>query len=76
MKRMIIIMFVCGLFCLFYITADAETVKTQIIGDYECSLFEDGTLGIKKYYGQDKELSIPSIMNGKKVTFIHNAAFS
>ena len=46
-----------------------------VYGDYQCSLFEDGTVRIDSYNGSDSTLSIPSRINGNKVTCIGSYAF-
>ena len=53
------------------ITASAETY-----GDYEYTVLDDGTVEISKYTGSDKEVNIPSAIDGKKVTSIGFWAFS
>ena len=52
------------------ITASAET-----FGDYEYSVLDDGTVEISKYIGSDEEVTIPSTIDGKKVTSIGDFAF-
>ncbi len=53
------------------ITASAET-----FGDYEYSVLDDGTVEISKYTGSDKEVNIPSAIDGRNVTSIGYRAFS
>ena len=44
-------------------------------GDYNYTVLDDGTVEITKYAGSDKEVVIPSTVNGKKVTSIGEKAF-
>jgi hypothetical protein len=44
-------------------------------GDYNYTVLDDGTVEITKYAGSDKEVVIPSTINGKKVTSIGEKAF-
>ena len=53
------------------ILASAETN-----GDYKYKVQDDGTVKITKYKGSAEELTIPSKLDGKKVTVIENDAFS
>ena len=56
---------------LFAMSASAATW-----GDYEYSVLEDNTIEITKYIGTDKEVEIPSEIDGKAVTIIGESAFS
>lgn len=53
------------------VSAD-ETFKS---GDYEYSLLNGGTVNITKYIGSDSDVTIPAVIDGKKVTSIGNNAF-
>ena len=44
-------------------------------GDYEYSLLDDGTVNITKYVGSDSDVTIPNVIDGKKVTTIGENAF-
>ena len=44
-------------------------------GDYEYELLKDGTAQIKHYEGSEKEIEIPSEIDGHRVTFIGSGAF-
>ena len=53
------------------ISASAETY-----GDYEYTVFDkDDTVSITKYNGTDTNVTIPSVIDGKKVTMIDDDAF-
>ncbi len=52
------------------ITASAETY-----GDYSYEILSDGTVEITGYNGNETEVTIPSSINGKKVTSIGDDAF-
>ena len=54
--------------------ADEER-KTFTSGDYEYALLDDGTVEITGYNGKAEKLTIPNMLNGKKVTSIDNRAF-
>ena len=45
-------------------------------GDWNYSKLDDGTVEINEYTGSDTEVTIPSTIDGKKVTRIGNSAFS
>lgn len=45
-------------------------------GDYWCAENNDGTIKLKAYNGTDKEVVIPSSLDGKTVTIIDNKAFA
>ena len=47
--------------------ACAENAETFTIGDYTYTLNEDGSAVISKYSGWDKELTIPSELDGHPV---------
>ena len=49
--------------------------KTFTSGDYEYALLDDGTVEITGYNGKAEKLTIPNMLNGKKVTSIDNRAF-
>ena len=57
----------------FAVSASAETY-----GDFRYNVLDDGTVTIIRYYSNsnDKEITIPNIINGKKVTSIGERAFS
>ena len=50
-----------------------ETFKS---GDYEYSLLNGGTVSITKYVGSDSDVTIPDVIDGKKVMSIGGSAFS
>ena len=52
-----------------------ERASNENVEDYQYIELEDGTLGITKYSGNDKEIVIPVEINGKNVTSIMFAAF-
>ncbi len=55
--------------------ACAENAETFTIGDYTYTLNEDGSAVISKYSGWDKELTIPSELDGHPVKGIGSEAF-
>ena len=57
----------------FAVSASAETY-----GDFRYNVLDDGTVTIIRYYSNsnDNEITIPNIINGKKVTSIGERAFS
>ena len=55
----------------FAVSASAETY-----GDYEYKILDDGTAEITGYSGDSESITIPSTINGKKVTSIGERAFS
>jgi len=44
-------------------------------GDYQYTINDDGTIDIVRYYGEKEVVSIPSELDGRKVTVIGNSAF-
>ncbi len=61
-----------------YYTPSAETDRYEAgrSGDYAYKIERDGTIHITRWYGSDEVLSIPSEMDGLKVSGISGAAFS
>ena len=55
------------------ISASAEDALTY--GDFNYKLLDNGTVEISKYNGSDEIVTIPSTINGKKVTSIGERAF-
>ena len=55
----------------------AEDVERETFtsGDYEYALLDDGTVEITGYNGKAEKLTIPNMLNGKKVTSIDDRAF-
>ena len=51
------------------------SASAEVYGDFEYDFLEDGTIEITRYTGKDKVVTIPSIINGKKVTSIGELAF-
>ncbi len=54
--------------------AEEESQETYVSGDYVYCLLEDGTAEITRYYGNEKELSIPEQLDGNTITSIGNSA--
>ena len=48
---------------------------TLTSGDYKYSVLDDGTVEISKYVGSDSDVTIPNVIDGKKVTSIGKNAF-
>ena len=77
MKKIISFLLTFCLLAAFFIPAYAEDEQTKIhSGDYTYILLEDGTAEITKYSGKEKNLSIPSELDGFTVTSIGNSAFA
>lgn len=56
--------------------AEESEVKVYTFGDYRYSILADGTVKILEYSGKDVELSIPDILENRKVTSIGDQAFA
>lgn len=55
---------------------DVQVAESSLTyGDYEYDVLTDGTVEISRYKGTNKDVVIPSKINGKKVTRIGYAAF-
>lgn len=49
--------------------------SAAVYGDYEYTVLANKTIEITRYNGSDKNIDIPSVIDGKKVTSIGNKAF-
>ena len=49
--------------------------RAEEYGDYEYRIKKNGNIEITNYYGDAKKLTIPSIINGRKVTSLGETAF-
>lgn len=65
------VIMVFGIFAIVPFTASAATS-----GEFEYYNFADGTLEIADYYGTDNNVVIPDTINGYRVTYIGEHAFS
>lgn len=70
---LMVVVMVCA--CGTVALADDEERETFTAGDYEYALLDDGTVEITGYNGKAEKLTIPNMLNGKKVTSIDNRAF-
>ena len=50
-------------------------ITTQRLGDFYCSMYEDETVEIIKYMGDDRIVQVPSGINGRTVVGISTRAF-
>lgn len=50
-------------------------ISTDSIGDFYCSFYEDGTLEVIKYIGEESVVRVPSFINDRKVVGISTWAF-
>ncbi len=57
------------------VSGEIETFSDFTYGNYQYTENSDGTVKITKYTGNEQTVSIPSSINGKKVTIIGAAAF-
>ncbi len=48
----------------------------ESFGDYEYELQDDGTVSLYKYIGKDTTVTVPSTLDGKKVTRLSNLLFN
>lgn len=60
--------------CFTPLSAGAET-NTEVSGDYEYTVLDDGTAQISKYNGSASELVIPTELDGKKVSGVGKFSF-
>ena len=70
---LMVVVMVCA--CWTGAVAEDEERETFTVGDYEYALLDDGTVEITGYNGKAEKLTIPNMLNGKKVTSIDNRAF-
>lgn len=77
MKKIISII-VCLALLLSTLTVSVLSVNAETLtsGDYEYSILADNTVKIKKYIGDEAEVTIPSSIDGKTVTIIGRFAFN
>lgn len=52
-----------------------DVTDILILDDYSCLLLKDGTLEIENYIGKNKDIEIPSVLDGKTVTRIGSPSF-
>ncbi|MBE6872682.1 MAG: leucine-rich repeat domain-containing protein [Ruminococcus albus] len=52
-----------------------DVMDILILDDYSCLLLKDGTLEIENYIGKNKDIEIPSVLDGKTVTRIGSPSF-
>ena len=71
---LLIVVMLCA--CWTGAVAEDEERETFTVGDYEYALLDDGTVEITGYNGKAEKLTIPNMLNGKKVTSIGDNAFS
>ena len=71
---LMVVVMVCA--CWTGAVAEDEERETFTVGDYEYALLDDGTVEITGYNGKAEKLTIPNMLNGKKVTSIGDNAFS
>ena len=57
-------------------TSSTITASAFLSGDYEYKVLKDGTAEITKYSGDAENVTIPSMLGGKKVTSIGERAFA
>lgn len=67
-----------GYFKIERIVVDPEPEPDKekfVSGDYEYEITDEGTAAITKYLGKDKNVTVPSELDGKKVTWIRLEVF-
>ena len=69
-KCFVALLMVVVMMCACWTGAVAEDER-----DYQYALLDDGTVEITGYNGKAEKLTIPKMLNGKKVTSIDNRAF-
>ena len=76
-KCFIALLIVVVMMCACWTGVLAEDVEREAFtsGDYEYALLDDGTVEITGYNGKAEKLTIPNMLNGKKVTSIDDRAF-
>ena len=76
-KWFVSLLMVVVMMCACWTGVLAEDVERETFtsGDYEYALLDDGTVEITGYNGKAEKLTIPNMLNGKKVTSIDNRAF-
>ncbi len=76
-KWFVSLLMVVVMMCACWTGVLAEDVERETFtsGDYEYALLDDGTVEITGYNGKAEKLTIPNMLNGKKVTSIDDRAF-
>ena len=72
MKRLAVCFFVACIISMF--TPDI-VVQAETDGQYEYIVLEDETVKITKYLGEESEIEIPGILDGRKVTVLGESLF-
>ena len=70
---LMVVVMMCA--CWTGVLAEDLERETFTSGDYEYALLDDGTVEITGYNGKAEKLTIPNMLNGKKVTSIDDRAF-
>lgn len=76
-KCFVALLMVVVMMCACWTGVLAEDVERETFtsGEYEYALLDDGTVEITGYNGKAEKLTIPNMLNGKKVTSIDDRAF-
>ena len=76
-KCFVALLMVVVMMCACWTGVLAEDVEREAFtsGEYEYALLDDGTVEITGYNGKAEKLTIPNMLNGKKVTSIDDRAF-
>ena len=76
-KCFVALLMVVVMMCACWTGVLAEDVEREAFtsGDYEYALLDDGTVEITGYNEKAEKLTIPNMLNGKKVTSIDDRAF-
>ena len=76
-KWFVALLLIVVMLCACWTGVLAEDVEREAFtsGDYEYALLDDGTVEITGYNGKAEKLTIPNMLNGKKVTSIDDRAF-
>gem|GEM_PF-3249939 len=82
MKRALTAMVAAGLvicICAAVFTGCAQythiVIASQRLGDYYCSMYEDETIEIVRYLGEEARVEVPAGINGRTVVGISTRAF-
>lgn len=72
----LVLTLICGVLSITSVSAEYDSSDDLFTEEYNYEVLEDGTAAINKYLGSAEEVTVPSEIEGYKVTVIHRYAFA